>query len=273
MVLLLSGLAQGVMRAAYVHGSFREMARRALVVPLRRFRPVFDWRRLSWKALLPILAGAFLATRCREAPIMAAYFILAGAAVSAYLLVARVSSRQLVELEELVEKLCSIWVIRPQPFAALAEAMPGIGEPLHSLIGWAVRSYRIGVPTERIWAELREQAGDPALRQLVDILDWAERVGMEEAREALEELRERMNARRDLRRRSRVALALTSASTRFFQAANGMAMAVVPFVPLLRDFYARSPLRQLLFVVVGVWPLLGAFYMEREMQKLRERIV
>ena len=273
MVLLLSGMAEGAQRAIYMHGSFRELARRTLTAPLRRFRPAFNWRRLSWKVVLPALAGVLLAARCKGAPIMAAYFVLVGMAVSLYVLLARFSSRQLPELEELVEKLCSIWAIRPQPFAALAEVVQGVGEPLASMVDWAVRSYRIGVPPEHIWAELRERADDPALRQLIDILEWAERVGMEEAREALEELRGRLDARRELRRRSRVSLALTSATTRFFQGANALAVAIVPFIPMLRDFYVQTPARQLLFVAVGLWPLAGAFYMEREMQKLRERII
>jgi len=107
----------------------------------------------------------------------------------------------------------------------------------------------------------------------VDIVAWAEQAGMEQAVEALEGLHKRLAARRDLRRRSKVALALTSGTARFFQAANAAAVLSVAFVPFIQRFYTQSAARQLLFVIIATWPLLGALYMESEMGRLKEQVV
>jgi len=271
MALLASGLLEGVVSAAYAHGSFRQLARRALGGPRLSLTSAFDLRRLSWKALLPLPVGLALAVRCREAPLMAIYFLAVGVVVTLFLLVS--SQRSTMEgLEELVEKLTSIWVIRPQPFLALDEAARGIGGRLERLVKRAVNAYRLGVPTEHIWAEMRQATRDPHLRQLTDILAWAEQSGAEETGQVLEDLRRRVEARRNLKRRTRVSLALTSGTTRFFQAANAAVVVLVPLVPFLRQFYSQSLGRQVLFVVIATWPLLGALYMDRELRRLRDLI-
>ena len=271
MALLASGLLEGVVRAAYTHGSFRHLARRALGGPRLSLSPAFDLKQLSWKAFLPLPVGLALTVRCREAPLMAIYFLAVGVVVTLFLLVS--SQRSTMEgLEELVEKLTSIWVIRPQPFLALDEAAQGIGGRLERLVKRAVNAYRLGVPTEHIWAEMRQATRDPHLRQLIDILAWAEQSGAEETGQVLEDLRRRVEARRNLKRRTRVSLALTSGTTRFFQAANAAVVVLVPLVPFLRQFYSQSLGRQVLFVVIATWPLLGALYMDRELRRLRDLI-
>ena len=268
---LLSALADSIERVIYLRAPFRELARRVLVAPAERVQRRFR-RRFSWKLLLPAVIGLLVGLKVRHASLMAVYFLASGIVLSLYGIFARRVSHP-EQVEELVEKLSSIWAIRPQPFAALAEAIVGIPDPLHSLIMRAVNGYRIGRPPQRIWAELRELAEDPYLRQLVDIVAWAEQAGMEQAVEALEGLHKRLAARRDLRRRSKVALALTSGTARFFQAANAAAVLSVAFVPFIQRFYTQSAARQLLFVVIATWPLLGALYMESEMGRLKEQVV
>ena len=229
--------------------------------------------RVPWKEALPILGGGLLALKTSKAPLISLYFLLAGSVLTWYMFARARKPTYGKQVDELAEKLGSIWTVKPQPFAALGEAVEGLDEPIRGFILRALDAYRIGVPSQRIWTQLREEGGDPYLTQLVDIMQWAEAAGMKEVEESLSDLVKRLVARRDLRRRAKVSLALTAGTVKFLQAANAAAVASVAFVPFLWNFYSVGLSRQLMFLLIAFIPLGGALYMQNEIERIREKVL
>lgn len=259
-----------------------ELARRLIYRRRYSFRSLFDRARTGlerfrskggfpYRSLIPLAGGVLLAAKCYKALVIAFFFLLSGAVLAWFISRGRerVHSGQ---VDELVEKLASIWMVEPQPFAALERAAEGMDDPLRGMLKSAVDSYRIGVPARRVWADLREQMDDPYLRQLVDILAWGQEAGMSEVEDALNGLEERLRARRDVRRRAKVSLAMISGTTKFFQAADGALLVAVPFMRYLWSFYSATTARQLLFCLVASWFLIGALYMQMELERVKEKV-
>ena len=229
--------------------------------------------RIPWKEAAPMAAGVLLALKVSEAPLISLYFLLAGGILTWYIFARARKPSYGEQVDELAERLESIWTVKPQPFSALGETVEGLDEPLKGLILRALNAYRIGIPSERIWAQLREEGRDPYLTQLVDILAWAEAAGMKEVEEALSDLVKRLVARRDLNRRAKVSLALTAGTVKFLQAANLAAIVSVALTPYLRSFYSEGLPRQLMFFLIALIPLGGALYMQNEMERIREKVL
>jgi len=272
--LLFTTLSSLAMRIMYLR-------RRSIHALLVKFLPAAREKVALWggrwplKALLPLAGGVLLALKAAssEAYIVSFYFLIVGGIVAFYLGSRERKPRIEEQVEELVVRLFSIWSTKPQLFAALDEVAGDIEEPLRGWARRAVGSYRLGVPVGRIWRRMKEEAEDPYLRQLVDILSWAEEAGMEEVREGLQGLEEKLRARKDLRRRAKVSLAMVSGTTRFFQAADGAAVILAILFPYLWSFYSETPARQLLFCLLATWFLAGAFYMQSEMERVKERVL
>ena len=229
--------------------------------------------RVPWKEALPILGGVLLALKTSKAPLISLYFLVAGSVLTWYFLAKARNPSYGQQVDELAEKLGSIWTVKPQPFAALGEAVEGLDEPIRGFILRALDAYRIGVPSQRIWTQLREEGGDPYLTQLVDIMQWAEAAGMKEVEESLSDLVKRLVARRDLRRRAKVSLALTAGTVKFLQVANTAAVVSVALMPYLWDFYSAGLSRQFTFFLVAFIPLAGALYMQNELERMREKVL
>jgi hypothetical protein len=89
----------------------------------------------------------------------------------------------------------------------------------------------------------------------------------------LRELSNRLDQRKRLKDRSRVALALVSGTVRFLQAANGAVMALAVLASFWWDFYSSSISRQALLMIGGTIAILGSWYFENQLTQLRERVL
>lgn len=238
-----------------------------------------------WVAYLPLGASLLAASSLFPwAPILGAYLVGAGFALSRYLLPRdpfgkprgrRTTEKRIDEqVKELVSEFRSRYQVKPSVFGTLEEVAEGLEEPLRGLIDEAVKSYYVTGSPRQAFLILRSSSDHhPYLCQFIFILERSDKATSEALQEALRDLEERMEQRHRLRGRSRIALALLRGEARFLQGANVAAIGAAAFVPVLREFYTSTVARQGIFMAAVSAVLATSIYFDQEVRMLEERVL
>jgi hypothetical protein len=175
---------------------------------------------------------------------------------------------------ELIAAYYSAYLVIPTVFGALSEAIKTQTNLfLQNAVQHALDAFGTGKTAEEVLDQLDREVQNPYLSQFVFILRHTSESNQKEILNTLRDLSNRLDQRKRLRDRSRVALALVSGTVRFLQAANGAVMALAVLAPFWWNFYASSVSRQALLMIGGTIALLGSWYFENQLTQLRERVL
>lgn len=219
-------------------------------------------------AIKAVLTGGFLVAVFLVAVGMALYFYLGTRATS-------FAHEQVTDaVGELVAAYYSAHLVIPTVFGALAEALKTQTNPiLKAALARALATFGTGKLTEDVLDQLEQEVHNPYLSQFTFILRHGSESNQKEILNTLRDLTNRLDQRKRLKDRSKVALALVSGTVRFLQAANGAVMALAVLAPFWWDFYSSSISRQSLLMIGGTIALLGSWYFENQLTQLRERVL
>ena len=174
----------------------------------------------------------------------------------------------------LISAYYSAYLVIPTVFGALSEAIKTQTNPfLQSAVQRAPDAFGTGKTSEEVLDQLDREVQNPYLSQFAFILRHPSESNQKEILNTLRDLSNRLEQRKRLKDRSRVALALVSGTVRFLQAANGAVMALAVLAPFWWDFYASSISRQSLLMIGGTVAILGSWYFENQLTRLRERVL
>ena len=219
-------------------------------------------------AIKAVLTGGFLVAVFLFAVGIAVYFYLGTRATS-------LAHEQVTDaVGELVAAYYSAHLVIPTVFGALAEALKTQTNPiLKAALERALAAFGTGKLTEDVLDQLEQEVRNPYLSQFTFILRHASESNQKEILNTLRDLASRLDQRKRLKDRSKVALALVSGTVRFLQAANGAVMALAVLAPFWWDFYSSSISHQSLLMIGGTIALLGSWYFENQLTQLRERVL
>ena len=219
-------------------------------------------------AIKAVLTGGFLVAVFLLVVGMALYFYLGTRATS-------LAHEKVTDaVGELVAAYYSAHLIIPTVFGALSEALKTQTNPiLYAAVERALAAFGTGKLTEEVLDQLEHEIQNPYLSQFAFILRHASESNQKEILNTLRELGNRLDQRKRLKDRSKVALALVSGTVRFLQAANGAVMALAVLAPFWWDFYSSSISRQALLMIGGTIAILGSWYFENQLMQLRERVL
>jgi hypothetical protein len=177
-------------------------------------------------------------------------------------------------VSELIAAYYSAYLVIPTVFGALSEAIKTQANPfLQSAVQRALDAFGTGKTSEEVLDQLDREVQNPYLSQFVFILRHTSESNQKEILSTLRDLSNRLDQRKRLKDRSRVALALVSGTVRFLQAANGAVMALAVLAPFWWGFYSSSISRQSLLMIGGTIAILGSWYFENQLTQLRERVL
>lgn len=177
-------------------------------------------------------------------------------------------------VSELVAAYYSAYLVIPTVFGALSEAnKTQTNLFLQGAVQRALDAFGAGKTSEEVLEQLDREVQNPYLSQFAFILRHTSESNQKEILNTLRDLSNRLDQRKRLKDRSRVALALVSGTVRFLQAANGAVMALAVLAPFWWDFYASSVSRQALLMIGGTIAILGSWYFENQLTQLRERVL
>jgi hypothetical protein len=177
-------------------------------------------------------------------------------------------------VSELIAAYYSAYLVIPTVFGALSEAVKTQTNLfLQSAVQRSLDAFGTGKTSEEVLDQLDREVQNPYLSQFAFILRHTSESNQKEILNTLRDLSNRLDQRKRLKDRSRVALALVSGTVRFLQAANGAVMALAVFAPFWWDFYASSISRQSLLMIGGTIAILGSWYFENQLTQLRERVL
>lgn len=183
---------------------------------------------------------------------------------------------------ELIAAYYSAYLVIPTVFGALSEASkihPEQGRRnqtnpfLQSAVQRALDAFGTGRTAEEVLDQLDREVQNPYLSQFAFILRHTSESNQREILNTLRDLSNRLDQRKRLRDRSRVALALVSGTVRFLQAANGAVIALAVLATFWWGFYSSSVSHQSLLMIGGTFVLLGSWYFENQLFQLRERVL
>jgi len=175
---------------------------------------------------------------------------------------------------DLIAAYYSAYLVIPTVFGALSEAIKTQTNLfLQNAVQHALDAFGTGKTAEEVLDQLDREVQNPYLSQFVFILRHTSESNQKEILNTLRDLSNRLDQRKRLKDRSRVALALVSGTVRFLQAANGAVMALAVLAPFWWNFYASSVSRQALLMIGGTIALLGSWYFENQLTQLRERVL
>lgn len=187
---------------------------------------------------------------------------------------ARVGERLLItgQVADLVASFKSVFRIRPTVFNALEEANKKIPRPVGPAVAHAVTTFYVTALPSRAWSELRERIQDPYMEQFVYILQRGEDAKHDDIMIALEGLLKRLRRARELRDKSEVNMTVVTGQTRIIQLiALGM-IAVIGFIPMLRELY-EYPIGQVMFIFIAGVSVLTSYVIERKSVTLKEKVL
>jgi hypothetical protein len=177
-------------------------------------------------------------------------------------------------VSDLIAAYYSAYLVIPTVFGALSEANKTQTNPsLQSAVQRALDAFGTGKTSEEVLDQLDREVQNPYLSQFAFILRHTSESNQKEILNTLRDLSNRLDQRKRLKDRSRVALALVSGTVRFLQAANGAVMALAVLAPFWWDYYASSISHQSLLMIGGTIAILGSWYFENQLTQLRERVL
>ena len=241
---------------------------------LARRQPRF--RRLDWKAYIPLPIGVLLAWRFwTMPPLVSIYCLVVGALATLYLsnkagLGERITLDE--QVTDLVRAFYSIYQLKPSVFTALEDAARKVDDPLRFHIMRAVQTFFVTGQPKRAFDELRTRVDNPYLNQFIYILDRAETSRREELLKTLLRFIARLERVEELRSETEVNLAVINGQTLFIQVISIAIIIVIAFTPLV-NAYTSSVGAQILFVVLATVGVITSWVIDRKTVELKERVL
>jgi len=227
--------------------------------------------------VLGVALGLALKAAVTGGVLVAVFLIAVGFALYIYLgsRTTSMAREQITDaVAELIAAYYSAYLVIPTVFGALTEASKTQTNAfLQSAVQRALDSFSTGRTTEEVLAQLDREVQNAYLSQFTFILRHTSESNQKEILNTLRELFNRLDQRKRLKDRSRVALALVSGTVRFLQAANGAVMALAVLAQIRWDFYSSSISHQALLMIGGTIAILGSWYFENQLTQLRERVL
>ena len=232
---------------------------------------------ISRTVILGLAVGLGVKAALTGGILIAIFFIGLGLALYLYLgqRAGSMAREQVTDaVGDLIAAYYSAYLVIPTVFGALSEAIKTQTNPfLQNAVQHALDAFGTGKTAEEVLDQLDREVQNPYLSQFVFILRHTSESNQKEILNTLRDLSNRLDQRKRLKDRSRVALALVSGTVRFLQAANGAVMALAVLAPFWWNFYASSVSRQALLMIGGTIALLGSWYFENQLTQLRERVL
>ena len=214
------------------------------------------------------LVGAIVARDVLISP----YLILLGlgaAWAGAKQAVSQTAGRLADETGELVRAFRGIYVVSGSLYGSLKEAMDVLPEgALRAAVEQVVARHRAGDadPLHPL-----RSLPDPSLRRFVRVLALIGQSDTQAIRQALQRLERQIAARKQLRNRVQVVLALMVGTLRILQGANLGAAAIAVTVPLWRDFFTATWSHRAIFILATGGFALALAYFQAEKKSLQEQ--
>ena len=232
---------------------------------------------ISRIVILGLAVGLGVKAALTGGTLIAVFFIGLGLALYLYLgqRAGSMAREQVTDaVGDLIAAYYSAYLVIPTVFGALSEAIKTQTNPfLQNAVQHALDAFGTGKTAEEVLDQLDGEVQNPYLSQFVFILRHTSESNQKEILNTLRDLSNRLDQRKRLKDRSRVALALVSGTVRFLQAANGAVMALAVLAPFWWNFYSSSVSRQALLMIGGTIALLGSWYFENQLTQLRERVL
>jgi hypothetical protein len=232
---------------------------------------------ISRTVILGLAVGLGVKAALTGGILIAVFFIGLGLALYLYLgqRAGSMAREQVTDaVGDLIAAYYSAYLVIPTVFGALSEAIKTQTNPfLQNAVQHALDAFGTGKTAEEVLDQLDREVQNPYLSQFVFILRHTSESNQKEILNTLRDLSNRLDQRKRLKDRSRVALALVSGTVRFLQAANGAVMALAVLAPFWWNFYASSVSRQALLMIGGTIAILGSWYFENQLTQLRERVL
>jgi len=232
---------------------------------------------ISRTVILGLAVGLGVKAALTGGILIAVFFIGLGLALYLYLgqRAGSMAREQVTDaVGDLIAAYYSAYLVIPTVFGALSEAIKTQTNPfLQNAVQHALDAFGTGKTAEEVLDQLDREVQNPYLSQFVFILRHTSESNQKEILNTLRDLSNRLDQRKRLKDRSRVALALVSGTVRFLQAANGAVMALAVLAPFWWNFYASCVSRQALLMIGGTIAILGSWYFENQLTQLRERVL
>ena len=223
------------------------------------------------RAVIFALAGLVAAIVARDV-LISPYLILLGlgaAWAGAKQTASQPAGRLADETGELVRAFRGIYVVSGSLYGSLKEAMDVLLEgALRAAVEQVVARHRAGDadPLHPL-----RSLPDPSLRRFVRVLALIGQSDTRAIREALQRLERQIAARKQLRNRVQVVLALMVGTLRILQGANLGAAAIAVTVPLWRDFFTATWSHRAIFILATGGFALASAYFQAEKKSLQEQ--
>ncbi len=233
-------------------------------------------RRADWTAYIPLPIALILALLMAAAPLVSLYIVMVGILIVLYL-IKRSKMKQRVESDrqvaQLVMAFLSIYEIRPSIFSVLEAAREKVDEPLRGFVTSAVETFYITSSPKRAFDELRARMDNPYLNQFLYILERSETASRRAVLNALKGLIERLRRRERLRTETETSLAVVTGQTLVILVISLAMVFIIALVEPLRRAYTDSSGGQALFIILTAIAILTAYYIDRQVIALKERVL
>ncbi len=245
----------------------------ALAPVLRRYRARYLPEGLSWKQLVVPGVLVLLALLMRV-PLISLYLVIAAGLVLWRDLQRMESERRRLNTDQILQFVMAFraeYTLQPSVFSMMEKVTDRTTGPLRSLMKTTAQTFFLTSSPQRAFEELRKRTDNVYLSQFAYILEMAENAAPDAVVKALQGLEMRLRSHAELRREVQSNLASIGTQTKIMQVVAGAILLAVALVPMLRQAYTTS-FGQFVYVTVLTVMLGSSYYIDRETQKLGERI-
>lgn len=240
---------------------------------LKRYYARFIPTGVNWKTFLPLILGIILAVMM-HAVLVSIYLVIVGVLITAYQLQRlRRAQRQLQpgQILQFILAFRGEYYLQPSVFSTLDKVQNKIDEPLRSLIRVTVQTYFLTSSPERAFAELRARTDNMYLNHFAYILEMSESASPDAVVKTLDNLVERLRMHDELRREIKANLSPITTQTLIIQVVAIVILLLVAAVSILRRAYSSTG-GQVFYITTMTAMLAASYYIDREINKLAERI-
>jgi Flp pilus assembly protein TadB len=245
----------------------------SLAPTLNRYITRYVPEDVTWKTFLP-LGGTLVLAIMMQGVVIGIYLIVAGILITVYRLQREREERGRLPPERILQFVLAFrgeYYLQPSVFSTLGKVQRNLKEPLKGLVNVMVRTFYLTAEPQRAFAELRARSDNMYLSHFAYILEMSESASQDAVLEALDNLVERLQTHDDLRREIQANLTSITSQTRLIQIVAVAVLLVVAAVPTLRSVYNSSS-GQIIYIVFMTVMLGASYYIDREINKLAERI-
>ena len=229
----------------------------------------------TWRSAVPLIVALALAALMRV-PLISGFIVIVG---FIYLWRSYEKARigQIAKITDQVGRLVfsfrSTYKLQPVVFGAMKESLRRLEDPLRGWVDVALRAYMATDSEEAMYQVLRTKTSNHYLNQFLYILEMSGSATRDTVIIALDNLAQRLRRQEDLRRQTEIELSSVSSQTGIIQVIGVSVLFIVALVPMLRDVYAKYPPAQLAYLFFASVAVATSFYIDRQIDKLKESVL